>query len=427
MDPFNNPDNPNTPNNPNNPNNPTQPNVFSVPGYYPMLEPNKFSQYSSNAFASFQHSPNQFAQISQNQALLQMMMRGAWNFPPVQPQPIPTPPVQPILTQSEPEDDVEIIPETQPPKGKGKRNKGKQVVGDQPSKLKATKWTPVEEEALAKAFIGTSDNPTKGNNQSGEGFWSKVLAKFLVFMDQGPYRDVDSVSSKWRKMNSSINRFCEEYNKLYTCDRRSGWNNEDVFKMALEKYKEKNSNTNFPHVRAWMVVKDEPKWRPIPNEVAMAKRQKTSETGSFSAGGSDARCHINLNNDGDFDEEEYNVREPERPTGRDKSKKERAKGKEKEKVDPNMVEFMEHLKMYNDVSTQKTKAKERAVEEKSRVSDEKLREKVRLANEKIRISDEKIRLKEWEIISMNVEDEPEPKRSMLKKLQHDIMKKHQII
>ncbi|KAJ0493332.1 hypothetical protein HanIR_Chr12g0584991 [Helianthus annuus] len=88
-----------------------------------------------------------------------------------------------------------------------------------------------------------------------------------------------------------------------------------------------------------------------------------------------------------------------------------------------MVEFIEHLKMYNDVSAQKTKAKERAVEEKTRVSEEKLREKVRFSNEKTRISDEKIRLKEWEIISMNVEDEPEPKRSMLKKLQHDIMKK----
>ncbi|MFS7998548.1 hypothetical protein Hanom_Chr12g01155151 [Helianthus anomalus] len=66
MDPFNKPNNSNVPNNPNNPNNPTQPNVFSVPGYYPTLEPNQFSQYSSNVFAAFQHSPNQF---SQNQAL----------------------------------------------------------------------------------------------------------------------------------------------------------------------------------------------------------------------------------------------------------------------------------------------------------------------------------------------------------------------
>ncbi|KAJ0606573.1 putative tetratricopeptide-like helical domain superfamily [Helianthus annuus] len=40
--------------------------------------------------------------------------------PPVQPQPIPTQPVQ----QSEPDDDVEVVPETQPPKEKGKRKKG---------------------------------------------------------------------------------------------------------------------------------------------------------------------------------------------------------------------------------------------------------------------------------------------------------------
>ncbi|XP_021995700.1 sporozoite surface protein 2-like [Helianthus annuus] len=247
MDPFNNPNNPNNPNYPTNPNNPTQPNVFSVPGYYPTLEPNQFSQYSSNSFASFQHSPNQFAQFSQNQALQQMMMRGAYNFPlnptpPVQPQLIPMQPFQ----QSEPEDDVEVVPETQPPKGKGKRNKGKQVVGDQPSKPKSTKWTPIEEEALAKAYIGTSDHPTKGNNQSGEGFWSKVLAKFLVLMDQGPYRDIDSISSKWRKMNSSVNRFCEEYNKLYTSDRCRDMSDDDVFKKALDKYKQHNcDNPNF--------------------------------------------------------------------------------------------------------------------------------------------------------------------------------------
>ncbi|KAM0063050.1 putative glutathione transferase [Helianthus debilis subsp. tardiflorus] len=319
------------------------------------------------------------------------MMRGAYNFPPnptppVQPQPIPTQPFQ----QSEPEDDVEVVPETTPPKGKGKRNKGKQVVGDQPSKPKSTKWTPIEEEALAKAYIGTSDHPTKGNNQTSEGFWYKVLAKFLVLMDQGPYQDIDSVSSKWRKMNASVNRFCEEYNKLYTSDRRSGMSDDDVFKKALDKYKANNGNTNLAHVHAWAILKDEPKWAPIPNEVAMAKRQKTSETGSFSAGGSDARCHINLNDDADFDEEEYVVHEAERPQGRGKSKKERAKGKEKEKVDPKMEEFMENLKMYNEVSAQKTKATERAVEEKARLEEEKLREKVRLSNEKIRISDEKI-------------------------------------
>ncbi|KAJ0913510.1 putative No apical meristem-associated domain-containing protein [Helianthus annuus] len=251
----------------------------------------------------------------------------------------------------------------------------------------------------------------------GDGFWTKVLAKFLELMDQGPYRDI----------NGFVNKFCEEYNKIYTSGRRSGMSDEDVFKQALEKYKSNNGNTNFAHVRAWEILKTHPKWAPIPNEVEMAKRQKTSETGSFSACGSDARCHINLNDDAEFDEEEYAVHEVERPPGRDKSKKERAKGKEKEKVDPKMEEFMEHLKTYTDVSAQKAKVKERAVEEKTRVAEEKLREKVRLLNKKIRISDEKIRLKDWEIITMDVDEYPEPKHSMLKKLQTDIMKKNQII
>ncbi|KAJ0754027.1 hypothetical protein HanPI659440_Chr09g0342391 [Helianthus annuus] len=132
----------------------------------------------------------------------------------------------------------------------------------------------------------------------------------------------------------------------------------------------------------------------------MAKRQRTLKLGSFSADGSNARCHINLNDDAEFDEEEYAVHEAERPPGRDKSKKEGAKGKEKEKVDPKMDEFMEQFKTYTDVSAQKAKAKKRVIEEKTRVAEEKLREKVRLSNEKIRLSDEKIWLKEWEIITM---------------------------
>ncbi|MFS7992009.1 hypothetical protein Hanom_Chr12g01077291 [Helianthus anomalus] len=74
-------------------------------------------------------------------------------------------------------------------------------------------------------------------------------------MDQGPYRDINSIYSKWRKMNASVNRFCEEYKKLYTSDRRSGMSDDDVFKKALDKYKQNNGNTNFAHVRAWAILK----------------------------------------------------------------------------------------------------------------------------------------------------------------------------
>ncbi|KAJ0555820.1 hypothetical protein HanIR_Chr07g0306531 [Helianthus annuus] len=79
-------------------------------------------------------------------------------------------------------------------------------------------------------------------------------------MDQGPYRDIDSVSSKWRKLNSAVNRFCEEYNKIYTSGCRSGMSDDDVFKKALDNYKSNNANTNFAHVRTWEIMKKEPKW-----------------------------------------------------------------------------------------------------------------------------------------------------------------------
>ncbi|KAJ0834050.1 putative glutathione transferase [Helianthus annuus] len=254
-----------------------------------------------------------------------------------------------------------------------------------------------------------------------------VLAKFLELMDQGPYRDIDSVSSKWRKMNGFVNRFCEEYNKIYSSGRRSGMSDEDMFKKVLEMYKA-NTGTTFAHVRAWEIMRTHQKWVPIPNEVERAKRQRISESGSYSVGGSDARCHINLNDNAEFDEEEYAVHEAERSPGRNKSKKERAKEKEKQKVDPKMNEFMTQFKTYTEVTAQKAKAKERAIEEKSRLAGEKLRvagEKIRLFGEKIRLFDEKIRLKEWEILTMDVDNYPEPKRLTLIKLQNDIMKKHQ--
>ncbi|XP_022024914.1 uncharacterized protein LOC110925260 [Helianthus annuus] len=221
-------------------------------------------------------------------------------------------------------------------------------------------------------------------------------------------------------MNGFVNKFCDEYNKIYSSGHRSGMSDEDVFKKALKMYKANNGNTSFAHVRAWEVLRTHQKWAPIPNEVVMAKWQRTSESGSFSADGSDARCHINLNDDAEFDEEEYAVYEAERPTGRDKSKKERAKEKEKQKWTRRWMSLWHNSKRTPRSRPKKAKANERAIKEKSRVAGEKLREKVRL-------SDEKIRLKEWEIITMDVDNYPEPKRSMLKKLQTDIMKKYQII
>ncbi|KAJ0926104.1 putative glutathione transferase [Helianthus annuus] len=174
-----------------------------------------------------------------------------------------------------------------------------------------------EEEALAKAYINSSTSPIVGNNQLSDSFWQEALDIFHGLMEQGEYRTIDSISSK----NTLINRFCGFYNTT-RANKPSGWNHENVFNEAVRLY-ENESKAPFPHVRAWLVVKDHPKWKGCQNEVAQAKRatkrSKTSESGSYSVGGSTGRCQININDEPDYEEEP--IEDGERPRGRDKSKK----------------------------------------------------------------------------------------------------------
>ncbi|XP_021971734.1 uncharacterized protein LOC110866899 [Helianthus annuus] len=176
------------------------------------------------------------------------------------------------------------------------------------------------------AFVKSSTCPIVGNNQTGSSFWKKTTDRFNTIMEHGPARDIESVSGKWRKMIKVINAFNQIYNQIYLSP-PSGSNDEDILNLAIAKWDSQNP-TPFPHFRAWNVVRKEQKWKPVPNEVATAKRTKTSESGSYSAGGSTARCQIDINDDPKDGEDVLPVHESERPTGRDKAKKEAA-GKRK--------------------------------------------------------------------------------------------------
>ncbi|XP_035842082.1 glutathione S-transferase T3-like [Helianthus annuus] len=205
-------------------------------------------------------------------------------------------------------------------KGKGKTVETVAEIKDD-SKAKPRPWTKIEEEALAMAFVKSSTCPIVGNNQTGSSFWKVITGRFNEIMEQGPMRDLDTVLGKWRKMSKAINTFSGYYNQIYT-NSPSGSNNEDILNLALAKWDSKNS-TSFQHLRPWNILKKENKWKPVPNEVATAKQSKTSESGSYSAGGSTARCQIDINDDPEYDEDVLPVHESERPPGRDKSNKRR--------------------------------------------------------------------------------------------------------
>ncbi|XP_022020236.1 uncharacterized protein LOC110920326 [Helianthus annuus] len=270
----------------------------SFTGYQQML--NAFNQRNQYPF-----NPMQMQKLNMpfNPYQMQQLMQNPLNMP-------YQPPPQAYPTQiEEQDDDVEVVPETQPEPSKKKNTKGKGKKEDAAAKQQQN-WTKIEEVALAKAYINYSTSPIIGNNQQSEGFWQ-----------QGEYRTIDSISSKWRKMNTLIQRFCGFYNTMLA-NKPSGWNHENVFNEALRLYDHENKSS-FPHVRAWQVVKDQPKWKGTRNEVASAKRatkrSKTFESGSYSVGGSTGRCQININDEPDYEEEP--IKDGERPLGRDKSKK----------------------------------------------------------------------------------------------------------
>ncbi|MFS7995640.1 hypothetical protein Hanom_Chr12g01120301 [Helianthus anomalus] len=93
-----------------------------------------------------------------------------------------------------------------------------------------------------------------------------------------------------------------------------------------------------------------------------------------------------------------------------------------------MEAFMTQFKSYTEVTAQKAKVKERVPEERVRVAGEKVRvarEKVCVTEEKVRVNKEKNELKEWDIMTTDVESYPEQKRAIFKKMQEKIMKKYE--
>ncbi|XP_021974547.1 uncharacterized protein LOC110869616 [Helianthus annuus] len=140
------------------------------------------------------------------------------------------------------------------------------------------------------------------------------------------------MGSKYQEMNKKISTFCGYYNNARS-NRPSGASDEMVFAIAMSKYHTKEHSV-FTYVGAWEIFKNCPKWAPVPNEVARAKRSKTFESIEHSAGDSDVRCHININDEPEFndevteipefDDEVTEIPELKRPNGRDKAKKEAA-------------------------------------------------------------------------------------------------------
>ncbi|KAL8231428.1 hypothetical protein R6Q57_001206 [Mikania cordata] len=78
-----------------------------------------------------------------------------------------------FVSPSQPEN--EVVPETQDTLKHKKGKKNKQPAGAGPSSgpMAPKQWTPDEETALRRCYMGESENKTKCNSQKRENFWKK--------------------------------------------------------------------------------------------------------------------------------------------------------------------------------------------------------------------------------------------------------------
>ncbi|KAJ0882883.1 putative glutathione transferase [Helianthus annuus] len=134
---------------------------------------------------------------------------------------------------------------------------------DKKGKMESQKWTKVQEEALAKAWIHCSTNKKKGNqqNRNRDTFWRKILDHYNATVG-GSNRTVHQVRSKWGPMMTKINAFNGLYQQA-DHTRGSGCSDLNVMKVALKEFKDRYPN-GFQHVEAWEVVRKHDKWAQVP-------------------------------------------------------------------------------------------------------------------------------------------------------------------
>ncbi|MFS8025708.1 hypothetical protein Hanom_Chr16g01478401 [Helianthus anomalus] len=93
---------------------------------------------------------------------------------------------------------------------------------DEKGKMESQKWTKVQEEALAKAWVHCSTNKKKGNQQNRDSFWRKILDHFNATVG-GSNRTVHQVQSKWGPVMTKINFFNGLYQQVEVIRKHDKW------------------------------------------------------------------------------------------------------------------------------------------------------------------------------------------------------------
>ncbi|KAJ0742225.1 putative egg-laying hormone/atrial gland peptide [Helianthus annuus] len=160
----------------------------------------------------------------------------------------------------------------------------------------------------------------------------------------------------------------------------------------------------------------------VPNEVAQAKRSKTSASWSYSAGGSDARYAIDIKDEPEF-EDEAPTPESIWPPGRDRAKKDRAKASGSKTTSSGDVSkldtILQKIDHFMGVQEERYKKKEQEKEVDVGLS----RERLEFDKRRIEFDLQNQETEEFRIMTTDIESLLERDRAVLSKMKDKIAKK----
>ncbi|KAF5779962.1 putative glutathione transferase transcription factor MYB family [Helianthus annuus] len=180
---------------------------------------------------------------------------------------------RPLPINEDDDEDDEVVPETQnlgdyeDDTGDAEYNVNEDADNEvddargKKAKMERQNWTKYQEEALAKAWVHCSTNKNKGNQQTRDGFWRRILDHYNATVG-GSNRTVHQVRSKWNPMMTKINFFNGLYQQADRT-RESGCSDLNVMKIALKDFQDRYPS-GFQHIEAWEVIRKHDKWAQVP-------------------------------------------------------------------------------------------------------------------------------------------------------------------
>ncbi|CAN6349376.1 unnamed protein product [Urochloa humidicola] len=250
------------------------------------------------------------------------------------------------------------------PKFAASDSKDKTVIdiddGDMVRTEKRLSWMPDEDVRLVSAWLFHSNDPINGNGKKNDHYWGDVHTDFNKTTPRNRNRKVKHLRDRWQKIKRWVGFFCGSWKKA-TSIYVSGQSDDQLREKALQFYLDDYKEGPFTVMHCWQIMKDEPKWLAILDDIENSNKRKLDDDGAV-------RDNMRRPED---------ISEKERPIGTKEAKKQRM-GKGKNKVED--IGLDEELKKYIDIQAAATKRNEEFLETQHRVSDAKV-EAARLRKE----------------------------------------------